>query len=74
MLSNEHLDVYMNADDGYYELLRDRYNCKIAYLTPHRIWFSHDTVEPLGRIYNRNDFMYNLRVTQAKDAGHKLDL
>lgn len=74
MLSNEHLDVYMNADDGYYELLRDRYNCKIAYLTPHRIWFSHDTVEPLGRIYNRNDFMYKLRVTQAKDAGHKLDL
>ena len=75
MLSNEHLDVYMNADDAYYEVLRDRYNCKIAYLTPHRIWFSHDTVEPLGRIYNKPGYITWMRNNiQAQDAGHKLDL
>lgn len=75
MKANTHLDVYMNADDAYYEVLRDRYKCKIAYLSPKKIWFSHDTVEPLGNIYNKPGYITWMRNNiQAQDAGHKLDL
>ena len=47
----------------------------IAYLSPKKIWFSHDTVEPLGNIYNKPGYITWMRNNiQAQDAGHKLDL
>ena len=74
--SNTHLDTYMHADDAYYEVLRDRYNCEIAYLPPHKIWETHNEVKPLHNFYGRPGFIDNMRATiQYEDVGgHDLGL
>lgn len=74
--SNTHLDTYMHADDAYYEVLRDRYNCEIAYLPPHKIWETHNEVNPLHNFYGRPGFIDNMRATiQYEDVGgHDLGL
>ena len=74
--SNTHLDTYMHADDAYYEVLRDRYKCEIAYLPPHKIWVTHNDTEPLHNFYGRPGFIDNMRSTiQYEDVGgHDLGL
>ena len=74
--NNKHLDTYMNADDAYYEVLRDIYKCKIAYLPPHKIWETHNDTDPLHNIYGKPGFIDNMRSTiQYEDVGgHDLGL
>lgn len=66
---NKHLDVYMCADDGYMELLRKKFNSKIAYAKPHKIWELHTDNDPLHNIYGNTAFLTNLRKVQSEDSG-----
>lgn len=74
MEDNRHLDVYMNADDGYYELLRARYNIKVAYLRPHKIWEDRNGACPLHDIYGKPGYLDMLRKIQSEDLGRPIGL
>lgn len=74
MLNNKHLDIYTNADDGYYELLRARYNIKIAYLPPHKIWVDQNGTCPLHDIYGKPGYLDKLRQIQSADLGRPIGL
>lgn len=74
MLANKHLNVYCNADDGYYELLRAKYNIPIAYLPPHKIWEDRNGESPLHDIYMQPGYLEHLRVVQSEDLGRPIGL
>lgn len=74
LLNNKHLDIYMNADDGYYELLRARYNIKVSYLHPHTIWIDQNADCPLHNIYGKPGYLDYLRRIQSEDLGRPIGL
>lgn len=72
--TNKHLDVYMSADDGYYEILRKLHNSQIVYAPPHKIWEMHNDLQPLGAVYGNIEFMRNLRKIQSIDCNSDIGL
>lgn len=74
MLTNKHLDIYCNADDGYYEFLRAKYSIPIAYLPPHKIWEDCNRGSPLHDIYMKPGYLEQLRVVQSEDLGRPIGL
>lgn len=71
MLNDEHLDLYMHADDAYYENLRAKFNCQVVYARPHQIWITHDDCSPLHNIYGNPIYFKRLRTQQVIDNGGK---
>lgn len=68
MIHNQHLDTYLYADDGFYEVLRKLNNNDIAYLPGHAIHKSHTDVNALRNIYGNIVFMKHLRKIQSIDC------
>ena len=70
--NNKHLDLYMYADDAYYEMLRCKLykdDCRIISLPRHRIWVTGEEIEPMRNTYCRNGFLEDIRKAQSDDCG-----
>ncbi len=69
LYTNQYINIYCNADDAFYETLRYKFGLlnSINYLSPHKIWYNQNSIEPLNNIYSKPNYFKKLRSIQSLD-------